>query len=64
LGLLFVSFQAFEYHEAYTEMGLTLGSGIYGSTFFMLTGFHADTEVHHAYGKNRAEQPGKGALRI
>lgn len=40
LGLLFVSFQAFEYHEAYTEMGLTLGSGIYGSTFFMLTGFH------------------------
>ncbi len=40
LGLLFVCFQAFEYHEAYTEMGLTLGSGIYGSTFFMLTGFH------------------------
>lgn len=40
LGFLFVSFQAFEYHEAYTEMGLTLGSGIYGSTFFMLTGFH------------------------
>jgi cytochrome c oxidase subunit 3 len=40
LGLLFVSFQAFEYHEAYTDMGLTLGSGIYGSTFFMLTGFH------------------------
>ncbi len=40
LGLLFVSFQAFEYHEAYSEMGLTLGSGIYGSTFFMLTGFH------------------------
>ncbi|MGR9045721.1 MAG: cytochrome c oxidase subunit 3 [Gammaproteobacteria bacterium] len=40
LGFLFVTFQAFEYHEAYTEMGLTLGSGIYGSTFFMLTGFH------------------------
>ncbi len=40
LGLLFVGFQAMEYHEAYTEMGLTLGSGIYGSTFFMLTGFH------------------------
>ncbi len=40
LGFLFVLFQAFEYHEAYTEMGLTLGSGIYGSTFFMLTGFH------------------------
>jgi cytochrome c oxidase subunit 3 len=40
LGFLFVTFQAFEYHEAYTEMGLTLGAGIYGSTFFMLTGFH------------------------
>jgi cytochrome c oxidase subunit 3 len=40
LGFLFVTFQAFEYHEAYTEMGLTLGSGVYGSTFFMLTGFH------------------------
>jgi cytochrome c oxidase subunit 3 len=40
LGFLFVTFQAIEYHEAYTEMGLTLGSGIYGSTFFMLTGFH------------------------
>ncbi|KJV07922.1 cytochrome c oxidase subunit 3 [Methylocucumis oryzae] len=40
LGFLFVLCQATEYHEAYTEMGLTLGSGIYGSTFFMLTGFH------------------------
>lgn len=40
LGFLFVTLQAFEYHEAYTELGLTLGSGIYGSTFFMLTGFH------------------------
>ncbi|MSP27815.1 MAG: cytochrome c oxidase subunit 3 [Methylococcales bacterium] len=40
LGFLFVIFQAIEYHEAYTDMGLTLGSGVYGSTFFMLTGFH------------------------
>ena len=40
LGFSFVAFQATEYHEAYTEMGLTLGTGIYGSTFFMLTGFH------------------------
>ena len=40
LGFSFVLFQATEYHEAYTEMGLTLGTGIYGSTFFMLTGFH------------------------
>ncbi|BBL73380.1 cytochrome c oxidase subunit 3 [Methylomagnum ishizawai] len=40
LGFLFVVLQAFEYHEAYSDMGLTLGTGIYGSTFFMLTGFH------------------------
>ncbi|MGR8933676.1 MAG: cytochrome c oxidase subunit 3 [Gammaproteobacteria bacterium] len=40
LGLTFVTLQAYEYHEAYSELGLTLGSGIYGSTFFMLTGFH------------------------
>ncbi len=40
LGFLFVSLQALEYYEAYHELGLTLGSGIYGSTFFMLTGFH------------------------
>jgi cytochrome c oxidase subunit 3 len=40
LGFLFVILQGFEYHEAYSEMGLTLGTGIYGSTFFMLTGFH------------------------
>ena len=29
-----------EYHEAYVEYGLKLTSGVYGSTFFMLTGFH------------------------
>ena len=40
LGLIFVGLQAFEYFEAYTHMNLTLGSGVYGSTFFMLTGFH------------------------
>lgn len=40
LGAAFLYFQAHEYIEAYTELGLTLGSGIYGSTFFMLTGFH------------------------
>ena len=32
--------QAYEYHHAYTELGLTMGSGVYGATFFMLTGFH------------------------
>ena len=40
LGFLFVYLQAHEYIEAYTELGLTLGSGIYGATFFLLTGFH------------------------
>lgn len=40
LGFFFVYLQAGEYVEAYTELGLTLGSGIYGATFFMLTGFH------------------------
>jgi len=40
LGLLFLFFQAEEYLHAYHELNLTLGSGIYGSTFFMLTGFH------------------------
>jgi len=40
LGFLFVGLQAEEYVHAYQELNLTLGSGIYGSTFFMLTGFH------------------------
>ncbi len=40
LGCVFLYFQATEYIHAYTELNLTLGSGIYGSTFFMLTGFH------------------------
>ncbi len=41
LGLVFLSLQAYEYTEAYARFNLTLHSGIYGSTFFMLTGFHA-----------------------
>jgi cytochrome c oxidase subunit 3 len=40
LGIIFVTLQAVEYYEAYAHFGLTLNSGIYGSTFFMLTGFH------------------------
>ena len=40
LGFLFVTLQAHEYGEAYTHKGLQLSTGIYGSTFFMLTGFH------------------------
>lgn len=40
LGIMFIVFQAYEYHHAYTELGLTMGAGAYGGTFFMLTGFH------------------------
>jgi len=40
LGCVFLFFQAEEYIHAYRDLNLTLGSGIYGSTFFMLTGFH------------------------
>jgi cytochrome c oxidase subunit 3 len=40
LGITFLTLQAHEYHEAYTRLGLTLGAGVYGATFFMLTGFH------------------------
>ncbi len=40
LGVIFLFVQGYEYMHAYKELNLTLGSGIYGSTFFMLTGFH------------------------
>ena len=40
LGFLFVGLQAEEYMHAYNDLGLQLSTGIYGSTFFMLTGFH------------------------
>jgi cytochrome c oxidase subunit III len=40
LGATFVGVQAFEYIHAYRDLNLKLSSGIYGSTFFMLTGFH------------------------
>ncbi len=40
LGAVFMGFQAYEYMHAYSELNLKLTSGIYGSTFFMLTGFH------------------------
>jgi len=40
LGLLFVAFQAYEYIHAYSDLNLTLGTGAYGSTFYILTGFH------------------------
>jgi cytochrome c oxidase subunit III len=40
LGVLFLSLQAYEYAHAYSELNLKLTTGAYGSTFFMLTGFH------------------------
>ena len=40
LGFIFIGLQAEEYIEAYRHLNLTLESGIYGATFFMLTGFH------------------------
>lgn len=40
LGLVFLFFQGEEYVEAYKQLDLTLQSGIYGTTFFLLTGFH------------------------
>jgi len=40
LGALFVALQGYEYGHAYKELNLKLSTGAYGSTFFMLTGFH------------------------
>ena len=40
LGITFVGFQAYEYIHAYNDLNLKLNSGIFGSTFFLLTGFH------------------------
>ena len=40
LGATFLCVQAYEYVHAYRDLNLKLSSGIFGSTFFMLTGFH------------------------
>ena len=40
LGAVFLALQAYEYGHAYSELNLKLTTGAYGSTFFMLTGFH------------------------
>jgi cytochrome c oxidase subunit 3 len=40
LGFAFVILQAWEYMHAYQDLNLRLGTGIYGSTFYILTGFH------------------------
>jgi cytochrome c oxidase subunit 3 len=40
LGFIFLGLQAYEYIHAYSDLNLRLTSGMYGATFFMLTGFH------------------------
>ena len=40
LGLVFLFVQGYEYFHAYNDLNLKLTSGLYGSTFYMLTGFH------------------------
>ncbi len=40
LGITFLGFQIYEYGHAYQDLNLTLESGAYGATFYMLTGFH------------------------
>ena len=40
LGIAFLYFQAYEYIHAHHELNLKLSTGIYGTTFYMLTGFH------------------------
>lgn len=40
LGFIFLGLQAQEYVHAYEKLNLTLQSGIYGNTFYLLTGFH------------------------
>ena len=40
LGFVFLGLQAYEYYHAYNDLNLKMTSGMYGSTFYMLTGFH------------------------
>ena len=40
LGIIFLVLQVEEYVHAYHDLNLTFDNGIYGATFFMLTGFH------------------------
>ena len=47
LGVVFLALQADEYVHAYHELNLTMQTGMYGTTFFMLTGFHG---LHVALG--------------
>ena len=40
LGVSFLFLQGYEYMHAYDDLGLRLDSGVYGNTFYLLTGFH------------------------
>jgi len=40
LGFVFLCVQGYEYYHLYTDLNLKLSSGVFGSTFFLLTGFH------------------------
>ena len=40
LGIVFLAVQGYEYFHAYSDLNLKMSSGVYGSTFYMLTGFH------------------------
>ncbi|ARU04249.1 cytochrome c oxidase subunit 3 [Comamonas serinivorans] len=40
LGVIFLGVQGYEYFHAYSDLNLKLSSGVYGSTFYLLTGFH------------------------
>ena len=40
LGIVFLVVQGYEYFHAYSDLNLKMNSGVYGSTFYMLTGFH------------------------
>jgi len=40
LAAVFMFVQGYEYVHAYTDLNLRMDTGIYGATFFMLTGFH------------------------
>jgi cytochrome c oxidase subunit 3 len=40
LGATFLVLQAAEYFHAYSELNLKLSTGVFGSLFFLLTGFH------------------------
>ena len=40
MGIAFLGMQAFDYYELLVEHGFGINSGIYGTLFFTMTGFH------------------------